>query len=80
MSTSTDWYRVALAKLNWVEVTLWYRMIDGYQYNHLEDGHNPASEPTPKSETQKKAWAGGKWSKKLWYAQPVTVLHTLPTG
>ena len=63
-----NWYEVAREKLGWIEVTLWYRTLGGYGFNHLELGHATGNAPTPRSDAQKQAWSGGRWSKKLWYA------------
>lgn len=72
-----NFYEIALEKLGWVEVTLWFRMIDGYHFNHLENGHSALAEPVPRSLAQKRAWAGGRWSKKLWFAEPGQMLRVL---
>lgn len=64
-----NWYQIALARLGWQEITLWYRMLDGFSFNHLENGHASGDTPKPRSEMQKQAWKGGKWSKRLWYAK-----------
>ena len=61
-------YQEALKKLNWVEVTLWYRIIDGnIVYNHLESGHSKSDKPVPKNQSQKSSWSNGKWSKRIWF-------------
>jgi hypothetical protein len=47
-------------------VTLWWRFGDeGWEYNHLEDGHCANDSPTNKCEEHKRAWARGKWKKEL---------------
>jgi hypothetical protein len=73
-----DWYQVALDRLGWHEITLWYRTRDGYEFNHLEIGHAKGDAPIPKSPEQKRAWSGGHWSKRLWFGTFTPVRHVLP--
>lgn len=58
--------------------TLWYRETkEGFEYNHLEDGHCLNSVPTPKYEEHKRAW-NGKWRKEfveLTDTVPMKVIH-----
>lgn len=44
-------------------VTLWFRLTrDGWELNHLEDGHTTGAGPTPRCPTQQAAWSGGRWA------------------
>ena len=44
--------------------TLWYRWNkNGWEFNHLEDGHCPNDIPTPVHPGHVALWSGGKWAK-----------------
>jgi len=64
-----EFYKNAYNELNGIKTaTLWYRWLKNaqgfysWEFNHLEDGHCPNKEPTPKCEYHKSAWRG-KWAK-----------------
>jgi len=56
-----DWYQLAIDRLNWVEITLWY--LRG-EHNHIERGHSDKSQPVGHT-----SWVNGKWSKRFVYAE-----------
>jgi len=44
--------------------TMWYRWTkDGWDFNHLEDGHCQGNHPTSKHSIHNQVWKGGKWAK-----------------
>jgi hypothetical protein len=44
--------------------TLWYRRSkDGWDFNHLEDGHCQNNHPTPKHPIHNQVWKGRGWAK-----------------
>lgn len=47
-------------------VTQWFRVAEdgGLDFNHIEMGYGPATEPTPVSELQRAAWRNARWLKK----------------
>lgn len=69
-STIEKSYRQALNEvLGFKNATLWYRWTKDekgrglWDFNHLEDDHCPNIVPTPKCESHKQGWKGGKWAK-----------------
>lgn len=60
-------------------VTLWFRRGDnGFDYNHLEDGHTLSDRPAPKVPTQSGAWSKGVWvGEHAWLdaSLPAKVIH-----
>jgi hypothetical protein len=62
-----DYYQIALDKLGWQEVTMWFR---NGEYNHFENGHSAAEHPAPIHPAHKKLWSGGAWQKYLTYMIP----------
>lgn len=70
----SDWYEIALQRLGWIEVTIWYH---NGQHNHLEMGFANTERPTPKFASQRTAWSGGRWLAKHAWAKgscPLVVL------
>lgn len=60
-------------------VNLWFRRGDnGFDYNHLEDGHSLSDLPGPKVPTQVTAWSKGVWVREhAWLdaSLPAKLLH-----
>lgn len=60
-------------------VTLWFRRGDnGFEYNHLEEGHALSDRPAPKAPTQVGAWSKGVWVREhAWLdsSLPAKVIH-----
>ena len=65
-----DYYRGALKKLNWVEITEWW--CEGI-FNHIENGHNTFTDKPPAiTIDQEMAWRNRKWSKLHTYLNTIT--------
>ena len=42
----------------------WNSRIDRWEFNHRSSRDSDKDAPTPRSEIQRKAWAGAKWRKQ----------------
>jgi hypothetical protein len=62
-------------------ITLWFRFLhDGWQFNHIEAGHECEGKPTIKFPTQA-GWAGQQWrASRAWlsYDAPPKVVYYDP--
>lgn len=47
-------------------VTLWYREVKKWEFNHLEDGHSHRDCPHAKFDSQKQ-WAKETWKREFGY-------------
>jgi hypothetical protein len=60
-------------------ITVWERYnrnSEKWEHNHISDGFNEIEEtPAPKSNVQKKSWAGGEWRKKKAHLEGLKVVH-----
>ena len=46
------------------KITVWNRIYkDGYDFNHISDGHLKGLAPTPRCSHQSRAWKDAKWFK-----------------
>ena len=64
-------------------VTLWYRKnAKGvWEFNHIQDYYTTDDKPTPKFDSQKKAWKGGEWRKAFAHlstSSPPKIMHPVP--
>lgn len=44
-------------------ITLWYKEVKKYEYNHFEEGHSEGTHPKVKFETQN-GWLKDVWKKE----------------